>query len=154
MSKVENATIHNDLGESVARDQLIHWGAPDGSLRRFLPTSLTWTVDGEPMCISMRASLNVWVLPDDSGLICFEGERSKDNCYVLDAYGSERCRLRVPWELTPYDVPSTAKMWFRNIGVHPDGEFGVTAWIEYAGDFYFELDYREGRFLWGKEIRF
>ena len=45
-------------------------------------------------------------------------------------------------------------MWFRNVGTHNEGQFGVIAWIEYAGDFYFELDYHEGKFLWGKEIRF
>jgi hypothetical protein len=94
------------------------------------------------------------VLPDSSGLICFESGFTPDGCYVLDAYGKERYTLTVPWELTPYEVPAGAKMWFRNVGTHPDGQFGVTAWIEYAGDFYFELDYHKGCFLWAKEIRF
>ncbi|HET6553642.1 MAG TPA: hypothetical protein VFG49_08900, partial [Dyella sp.] len=111
-----------------------------------------WTVDGQ---LLSRIRDSYWgQLPDSSGFICFEAVFKPDNCYVLDAYGKERYRLRVPWELTAYDVPSGAKMWFRNVSTHPDGQFGVTAWIEYAGDFYFELDYHEGRFLWGKEIRF
>lgn len=154
MSNVENATLHNDLGESVARDKLIHWRAYDGSSRPFFPTSLTWSVDGKEMNIALRRGLIVRVFPDASGFICFEDCRDVDNCYALDAYGQQRYRLKVPWELTPYDVPVGAKMWFRNVGTHQDGKFGVTAWIEYAGDFYFELDYHAGRFLWGKEIRF
>ena len=122
--------------------------------------ALTWECLGKECELSARFEradipLSVNLLPDASGLICFEPAYDKpDNCYVLDAYGKERYRLRVPWELTPYDVPPSAKMWFRNVGMHMEGQFGVTAWIEYAGDFYFELDYQEGRFLWGKEIRF
>jgi hypothetical protein len=99
--------------------------------------------------------LSVNLLPDASGLICVEPTYSKaDNCYVLDAYGKLRYRLTVPCELTPYEIPSTAKRWFRGSSAHHDGQFGITAWIECAGDFYFELDYLAGRFLWGKEIRF
>ena len=154
MSKIERPTLHNALGETVARDELIRWQAPDGSGRPFLPTRFTWVVDGELMELLLSGKLIVRILPDSSGLICFEDNRDTDNCYVLDAYGKERYRLVVPWELTPYEVPPTAKRWFRGPSTHPNGQYGVTAWIEYAGDFYFELDYHAGRFLWGKEIRF
>jgi hypothetical protein len=121
---------------------------------------LTWECIGKGFELSalfenVNIPLSVSLLPDASGLICFEPTYERpDNCYILDAYGKERFRLRVPWKLTPYDVPPAAKMWFRNIGTHDDGQFGVTAWIEYAGDFYYELDYHEGNFLWGKQIRF
>ncbi|WP_201313833.1 hypothetical protein [Dyella sp. EPa41] len=154
MNKVELPTLRNALGEAVARNQLINWKPADGSGRPFLPVEISWIVNGRRLSLPMRKGLLINVLPDASGFICFEDDRDTDNCYVLDAYGKERYRLRVPWELTPYDVPPGAKMWFRNVGTHMDGQYGVTAWIEYAGDFYFELDYHEGRFLWGKEIRF
>lgn len=150
MSKVDTFTLHNANGESVLAADLIRWGLKEGRL--FNVTSYSWFVDGRPFSCETVA---YWTeLPDSSGFICFEAEFKPDNCYVLDVYGKERYRLRVPWELTPYEVPSGAKMWFRNVGTHMDGQFGVTAWVEHAGDFYFELDYHEGRFLWGREIRF
>ena len=99
--------------------------------------------------------LSVNLLPDAMGLICIEPRYDRhDNCYVVDGYGKCKYRLTVPWRLTGYEVPPGAQMWFRNMGTHREGQFGVTAWIEYAGDFYFELDYHEGKFLWGKKIRF
>jgi hypothetical protein len=74
-----------------------------------------------------------------------------------DAYGKERMRLTVPWQMTgstssesgqpptsfanisaPYTNPADVK----------EGKFGVTAWVEYAGKHYFELDYHSGQFLW------
>ncbi|MDW5443188.1 hypothetical protein R6254_11710 [Polaromonas sp. SM01] len=33
------------------------------------------------------------------------------------------------------------------------GIFGVNAWVELGGEYYFELDCRTGEFLWGKEVR-
>jgi hypothetical protein len=123
--------------------------------------SVTWQYrgNGYEICTSDPSfngiPLSVNALPDASGLLCVEPKYDRrDNCYVLDACGKERYRLSVPWELTNYDVPTDAKMWFRSAGAHSEGKFGLTAWVEYAGDFYFELDYHNGRFLWGKEIRF
>jgi hypothetical protein len=112
MSKVELPTLRNVLGESVARNQLVHWKAPDGSGRPFFPIELSWIVDGNRLCLPIRRGLKIHVLPDASGFICFEDGRDTDNCYILDAYGDECYRLRVPWELTPYDVPADAKMPF------------------------------------------
>ncbi|WP_201313834.1 hypothetical protein [Dyella sp. EPa41] len=150
VAKISNFTLHNARGESVLSSKLIRWALK--AQRPFNVASYSWTVD-DKLLSHIRDSF--WEeLPDSSGFICFESNFKSDNCYVLDAYGKERYRLRVPWELTPYDIPAGAKMWFRNVGAHMDGQYGVTAWIEYAGDFYFELDYHEGRFLWGKEIRF
>lgn len=50
-------------------------------------------------------------------------------------------------------------MWFIGLESPPaDGKYGVAAHIEgagvkFGGDYYFELDYHTGQFLWGREIR-
>jgi hypothetical protein len=108
------------------------------------------------------------LLPDSSGFLRFEsGWDRADNCLLLDAYGKERMRLTVPWELTGREISKDAVMCFKNVSepyINPmdgkQGQFGVSAYIEgsgsggYAeGDWYFELDYHTGKFLWGKEIR-
>lgn len=112
--------------------------------------------------------ISINLLPDSSGFLRFEsGWDRPDNCLLLDAYGKERMRLTVPWELTELDIPKDVAMCFKNVSspyINPkngkQGQFGVSAWIEgsgsggYAeGDWYFELDYHTGKFLWGKEIR-
>jgi hypothetical protein len=149
-AKISNFTLHNARGESVLASELAQWALR--AQRPFNVASYSWMVNGK---LISRIKNSYWrELPDASGFICFEDDRDTDNCYVTDIYAEQRYRLRVPWKLTPYEVPPGAKMWFRNEGTHNDGKFGVTAWIEYAGDFYFELDYHEGRFLWGREIRF
>lgn len=103
------------------------------------------------------------LLPDSSGFLRFEsGWDRSDNCLLLDAYGQERMRLTVPWELTGSTNPESAKppTSFDNVSgpyVNPAdgkrGEFGVTAWVACAGKYYFELDYRTGKFLWCVGIR-
>ncbi|MDG2537749.1 hypothetical protein P5Y53_08765 [Dyella jiangningensis] len=154
--KISNFTMHDALGNSVLVREWLQWVRSHNGPGDFgVTTHYTWSVDGNRVCVPVDIAQVTWnELPDASGFICFEKGFRSDNCYVLDAYGNERYRLRVPWEQTPYDVPAGAKMWFRNVGTHNDGQFGVAAWIEFAGDFYFELDYHEGCFLWGKEIRF
>lgn len=152
MIKIHNFMLHNDLGEEVRAADLSAWAAKQDPWRAFNATKYSWHVNGEKL---FREKKSYWVeLPDSSGFICFEDYRSNDNCSLLDAYGENRCRLIVPVDLTGYEVPPQAERWFRDIGTYPGGQYGVTAWVERAGDFYFELDYREGRFLWGKEIRF
>lgn len=149
-NRVSNFTLHNARGESLLPSELFDWSSRSSC--PFNVSSYSWVVDG---VLHSQIASSFWrELPDATGFICFEPRFEQDNCCVIDAYAQQRYRLTVPWELTPYDVPSDAKMWFRNIGTHSDGKFGVTAWIEYAGDFYFELDYHRGSFLWGKEIRF
>ncbi len=122
-----------------------------------------WNVGDE----HINAPVEKWtftprVLPDGSGFIGFEPVQSPSNCVVLDAYGQQRLRLTVPWGMTgatapasgesptaflnvsePYENPQTGKR----------GVFGVTAWVELAGLFYFELDYHSGEFLWCRQIR-
>lgn len=151
MSKVCNLTLHNDAGESVLASDLVRWAEKNS--RIFYKTSVSWLVNGQLKRMDAK-SIKVSILPDNSGLICFDDDRDYDNGYILDAYGKLRYRLRVPWELTGLDIPKGAKMWFRDITSCIQGTFGAAAWIEYAGDYYFELDYHEGKFLWGKKIRY
>jgi hypothetical protein len=154
--KISDFTMHDELGHAVLKREWLRWVRDHNGPGEFgVTTHFSWRVDEHDICVPVDIGQVSWhELPDASGFICFERGFKPDNCYVLDAYGKERYRLRVPWDLTPYDVPPGAKMWFRNVGTHMDGQFGVTAWVEHAGDFYFELDYHEGRFLWGREIRF
>lgn len=154
--KVTDFTMHDGLGNAMLKSKWLSWVREHNGPGEFgITTHYSWKVDGKYICLPVDVSRVTWnELPDASGFICFESGFKSNNCYVLDAHGRERYRLSVPWELTPYNVPSGSKMWFRGVDTHCDGKFGVGAWIEYAGDFYFELDYRAGRFLWGKEIRF
>jgi hypothetical protein len=104
------------------------------------------------------------LLPDNNGFLRFEsGWDRTDNCLLLDAYGKERMRLTVPWQLTAANYPASnappTSFWgISEPDINPadgkKGEFGVKAWVELAGEYYFELDWRTGQFLWGKEIRF
>ena len=164
MSKIEQFSKHNNRGHSVLLNEFETWRDPATGSEIFGPViAYSWKVDGEDQWITdPRSQLLVHLLPDASGFICFESEWKSDNCLLLDAYGKERMRLTVPWELTRNKNPESAKppTSFENISapyVNPaDGElgkFGVTAWVEHAGKYYFELDYHTGRFLWGKEIR-
>lgn len=128
---------------------------------------LTWIYNSELFGLDVNLTTSISKLPDSSGFIAFEDDWMLDNCLLLDAYGKERMRLMVPWELTELDIPKDAVMSFKNISdpyKNPKdgklGQFGVSAWIEgsgsggYAeGDWYFELDYHTGKFLWGREIR-
>lgn len=106
----------------------------------------------------------VRVLPDRSGLICVESHKSTSKyrdskitgAFVLNEDGSLRYRLEVPVELTNRDIPPDASRSFAWIEQKESGDsqYGLTARIEYAGQYYFELDYRTGKFLWGRAIRF
>lgn len=102
------------------------------------------------------------VLPDGSGFIGFEPTWSPDNCVLLDAYGRERMRLTVPWQMTGSKDPASGRSPTSfaltsapsiNPKTGQPGAFGVTAWVELAGMYYFELDYHTGEFLWCRQIR-
>lgn len=72
-------------------------------------------------------------------------------------------RLSVPWQLTTANNPASNALptFFASTSdpyVNPAdnklGKYGVRAWVEFAGEYYFELDWHAGQFLWGKEVRF
>lgn len=103
--------------------------------------------------------ISITKLPDSSGFICFERSQERDNCLLLDAHGEKRVRLAVPLALTRSKDIESVQAYFLNLSgpyVNPvngkKGKFGVTAWVEYSGKYYFELDYENGEFLWGKPI--
>lgn len=171
MPTVRNFTMHGSLGHAVLRSKWLDWVAAhqglDGCNRENgfgfgETTHYTWDVDGQQVVARTEPGKYWCELPDASGFIVFEREWKPDNCVLLDAYGKERMRLTVPWQLTKPKNPKSANAptSFNNVSspfeVLIDGkksEFGVTAWVEHAGDYYFELDYHTGKFLWGKEIR-
>jgi len=163
--KITNFTLHNAMGEAVRAAELIDWSLKQKPWRAFNTSRYSWEVNGRRF---ESPNNSYWCeLPDASGFICFESEWKSDNCRLLDAYGKEIRRLTVPWDLTGLNIPKDAVMCFKNVSEpckNPKdgklGQFGVSAWIEgsgsggYAeGDWYFELDYHTGKFLWGKEIR-
>lgn len=121
-----------------------------------------WTVERNIFSRSRKLG-SLYLCPDSSGFLCFEGGCIPNNCTLLDAYGKERMRLAVPWHLTTANnpdsnAPPTCFVGISEPYINPadgkKGEFGVKAWVEFAGEYYFELDWRTGQFLWGKEIRF
>lgn len=167
IARIENLTRHYadgfQLKDSTPIRELAHLMK---NRAHGVQVRLTWECEGNNFELNIptqkvdELSLSVSLLPDASGLICFAGKLEADNAYILDPYGRMRYGLRVPYELTGLDIPQDNEMWFRNIATHKDGKFGVSAWIEgsgsggYAeGDWYFELDYHTGKFLWGREIR-
>jgi hypothetical protein len=165
MSRVERFTLHNDRGQSVLSCDLLKWAdALNPSDDIFGPViRYSWVVDGiQYKRWNQPPNFSLHELPDASGFVGFERDRKVDNCLLLDAFGKERMRLTVPWQLTRPQNPESAKppTSFSNLSdpyINPadgkGGEFGVTAWVELAGMYYFELDYHTGQFLWGREIR-
>ena len=166
MNKIEKFTLHNALGEMVLALDLLSWASQQSEWKPFNTTKYSWIVAGKEFEADSKTG-SWWVLPDSSGFVCFERSFTPDNCVLLDAYGKERIRLKVPWELTGRDISEDAKMFFVNISGPFDnpttgekGTFGVSACIESADDYffiatdyYFELDYHAGKFLWAKDIR-
>lgn len=97
-------------------------------------------------------------LPDATGFLLCENVERADNLVLLDAYGKERMRLAVPWQLTHQPTSESAAYPSHFIGLTTPwdnprtgekGKFAVLAWVQYAGDYAFELDWRTGQFLWG-----
>ena len=131
---------------------------------------ISWECEGVTIRMDMlnptvgKYPLYITPLSDLSGFICFEESwKANNNCLLLNAFGLERMRLTVPVELTKRDIPKTNQMCFLGITspwTEFGGKFGVHAWIEGSGsggylegDWYFELDYHTGQFLWGREMR-
>lgn len=167
MPKIEEFMLHNERGQSVLMRNLSLWRDPlDPNNDIFGPVErYSWIVaEVQYQKLNRSPRISLHELPDSSGFIGFErGKPSKpDNCILLDAFGKERMRLSVPWQLTKPHNPESAKPPTHFAlpsapNVNPadgeKGDFGVTAWVEFAGLYYFELNYQTGEFLWGMEIR-
>jgi hypothetical protein len=163
MKVVSNLFRHNDRGEALpAKDYVEHyevWRKSHPHQPVFGPiVKHTWKVDGKEI---ERINLNndpFYELPDSSGFLLCEQVDRPDNLLLLDVYGKERMRLSVPWQLTRQPTSESAKYPTRFIGLttpwdNPKtgevGKFGVLAWVQYAGDYAFELDWQTGQFKWG-----
>lgn len=164
MDAIENFSLHGESNVVVPQRDFLKW------LESHSPSELgekviaySWNVREKYLKVFIDIGNVSWhLLPDDSGFICFEKYWVPNNCTLLDAFGRERFRLTVPWQLTSHQNPKSqnAPTSFARVGgpcINPDddrlGEFGVIAWVEDAGFYYFELNYRTGEFLWGKAIR-
>jgi hypothetical protein len=163
MTQVINLLLHNHRGDTLPeKDFLIHlkeWRKSHPGEFVFGPIAKhTWQVNDQ--CYERLNSRNDGLeeLPDSSGFLLCEKVDRIDNLLLLDAYGKERMRLSVPWQLTrdphpemavypshfvglttPWDNPKTGEV----------GKFAVLAWVHYAGNYAFELDWHTGKFLWG-----
>lgn len=165
MTKVEKFTLHNSRDQSVLRCNLSGWIDPvDPKNDIFGPViRYSWLVSGIQWQISDPTSrINLNLLPDASGFIAFEKGWTPQNSLLMDAYGQERIRLSVPWKLTKSKLPESGNAPTSFVGVGTPqlspidgtvGVFGVDAWVEHAGMYYFELNFHTGVFLWGTEIR-
>lgn len=169
--KVEKYTLHSDKGLELLDKKRTEWtlqhmGKPDCNAENSWGfgkvTYFSWYVGEQRIEVPAEKWIYAEVLPDASGFIGFEKGWNPNNCLLFDAYGKERMRLTVPWELTKSKNPESANppTSFANVSepyINPvdgkEGLFGVTAWVEHAGKYYFELDYHTGQFLWGKGIR-
>jgi hypothetical protein len=130
--------------------------------RPFNTTAYSWHVGDAEMHLTLE-NFNLYLLPDATGFVRIDKSQVPNNCALLDAHGQERMRLIVPWQLTTSRNPESAlpPTCFISTGgpyVNPAnnelGQFGIRAWVENGGEYYFELDWQMGKFLWGREIRF
>jgi hypothetical protein len=163
MTQILNLSCYNDRGDNLPEkdftDHYEIWRKSHPNEPIFGPiVKHTWHV-GERQLerINLRND-PFYELPDSSGFLLCEKLDRIDNLVLLDAYGKERMRLSVPWQLTrdphpemavypshfvglttPWDNPKTGEV----------GKFAVLAWVHYAGNYAFELDWHTGKFLWG-----
>jgi hypothetical protein len=152
---VEAFTLENASGQTVPF--AIFTGNPRCTYRGPTVRHL-WRVNRSPCERLNPRNDGLNVLPDASGFLLCEHVERPDNLVLLDAYGKECKRLSVPWQLTRRPTPASAPFPSRFIGLTTPwanpatgaaGHFAVLAWVEYAGDYAFELDWRTGEFLWG-----
>ena len=164
MSMVKNLMRHNNRGDVLPdKDFLEHFDVwheqhPDQPI--FGPIAKhSWLVSGQNYERLNPQNDTLRVLPDASGFLLFEAVKRPDNLVLLDAYGTERMRLDVPWRMTGATNPEFGKYPtgfisletpYPNPTTGEEGKFGVKAYVEgfYGQAFYFELDYHAGKFLW------
>ncbi|MGJ7580838.1 hypothetical protein ACSFA3_11715 [Variovorax sp. RHLX14] len=160
--KISDFTLHDAMGNVMLDKDWLNWLEEHG--QGFGPTIFySWNVGKDQNRAHADRKKETWeVLPDKSGFICIQSEWIPNNCVLLNAYGKERMRLTVPWQLTKPQNPKSADPPtsfalvsdpYINPADGKPGQFGITAWVEHAGKYYFELDFHSGQFLWGREIR-
>jgi hypothetical protein len=163
MNSISNLTRHNDRGDSWPDknflEHLKEWDKTHPDQPTYGPiVKHSWEVNGNFYQRANPRNDGFYELPDSTGLLLCENVERPDNLVLLDVYGKERMRLSVPWQLTRTPTPESAKYPTRFIGLttpwdNPktgeEGKFGVLAWVQFAGDYCFELDYHAGKFLWG-----
>ena len=164
MTVVQSFTLHGSSGINVLDAEFLNWlktHSPDELGAKIVAYS--WQVGNQRFEVTIDIGGNRWsLLPDSSGFISFNSMRIPNNCKLLDVFGKERSTLNVPWQLTrpknpASNAPPTSFSHTSSPYINPAnnklGEFGVKAWVELAGEYYFELDWKTGEFLWGREIR-
>lgn len=163
MMVLSELTRHNDRGDSWPdKDFLLHlkeWDKLHPNQPTYGPiVRHTWEVNGQLFERSNYKNDGLYELPDSTGFLLCENVDRADNLVLLDAYGKERMRLSVPWQLTREPHPESAAYPSHFVGLttpweNPKtgeiGKFAVLTWVQYAGDYAFELDWRTGQFLWG-----
>lgn len=163
MNAVVSFFLHNDRGDALpGKDFTEHyelWRASHPREFVFGPiVKHTWQVNGVSYERVNPRHDEVDVLPDGSGLLLCEKLNRSDNLLLLDAFGKERMRLSVPWQLTRDPHPKMATYPSHFVGrttpwanptTEEEGKFALLTWVQYAGDYAFELDWKSGQFLWG-----
>lgn len=163
MSKIKYLARHNSRGEILPfEDADYHyneWLKKHPGEFVFGPVAKhTWQVDSLRFERLNPRNDGLDMLPDASGLLVCENAERSDNLVLLDAFGKERMRLSVPWQLTRTPTPRSTAHPSRFIGLTTPwdnpatgeiGKFALLAWVQFAGDYAFELDWRTGQFLWG-----
>lgn len=163
MNSIEKFTWHNSHGESTLYDELDDWVSKQNPFRVFGPiTKYTWYVNGIEYERHNIRNDSLHILPDKSGFVCIEKTEQSNNCTLINAFGSERLRIDVPLHLIggkSLKIGGSEKCYFYNVSapyVNPlngiSGVFGLIAFIEDVGEYYFELDYSAGVFLWSYRL--
>lgn len=163
MTNVVNLIMYNNRGEKLPDENsdfhYAEWRKVHPGEVVFGPiTKHSWQVDDVIHERLNPRNDGLDVLPDGSGFLLCEKVDRPDNLVLLDAHGEERMRLSVPWQLTRHPTPNSAAYPSHFVGLttpwdNPKtgeaGKFAVLTWVEYAGNYAFELDWRTGQFLWG-----
>ena len=163
MNSVKNFLKYNNRGDFLPSKDADFWYEKwrekhPGELTFGPIAKHTWQVDGAIYERMNPRNDGLYELPDASGFLLCEELKCSDNLALLDVYGRQRMRLSVPWQLTRDPHPESAAYpshflglttpW-ENPSTGEQGKFAVLAWVQYAGDYAFELDWHTGQFKWG-----
>ena len=164
MRNIEHLMLHNNRGgclPSVNFDaHYEEWRKHHSNEFVYGPiVKHSWQVNGKPYERLNPRNDGLSELPDASGFLLCENVKRIDNLLLLDAYGKERMRLSIPWEMTGEEFVEGGKEQTFFLGLtspwpNPktgeEGKFGVKtcALDRWGMAYYFELDYHSGKFLW------